>query len=264
MGELRFLNPVDDAAIVSSLHGSGDSTVGYQLDTTVDRGLRTIGFKLGDACGQLMARYGATPLVVGVWYYIAGVYDAEARTLDVYLNGELDSGFLLGRVSGAQRSSRSALYVGRRSDGSGFELAGSVDAVRIYSYPLAKAEIAGDMRGTVVERESAERAATGAIGSAESAGRDDVQACAVSSDPEDAQAVPIAAAAIGVLAATTCLGLWPSAGWLLGLAVSLAAGLLLLPATSPTLPALNLWLIPLTTLAGAASVAVSLKPPSAN
>ena len=71
--------------------------------------------------------------------------------------------------------------------------------------------------------------------------------------------MPIAAAAIGMLAATVCLGLWPSTGRLLGLVVSVAAGLLLLPAMSPTLPALNSWLVPLTSLAGAPSVAASIK-----
>jgi hypothetical protein len=53
--------PVDDAAIVSQLQGFQDhalgSGFGYQLDTTVDTGPRTIGFKLTDACGYLMARY---------------------------------------------------------------------------------------------------------------------------------------------------------------------------------------------------------------
>jgi VanZ family protein len=47
--------PIDDAAIVSTHDG-----LGYQLDTTVDRGLRTIGFKLANACGNVMARYGGT------------------------------------------------------------------------------------------------------------------------------------------------------------------------------------------------------------
>jgi hypothetical protein len=74
--------PRDDAAIVSSYDGFG-----FQLDTTIDEGPRTIGFKLGSACGTLMARYGATPLALNAWYYVAGVYDAEARTMDVYLNG---------------------------------------------------------------------------------------------------------------------------------------------------------------------------------
>ena len=109
--------PGDDAAIVSNYNG-----LGYQLDTTVDRGPRTIGFKLADACGNLMARYGATSLVTDTWYYVAGVYNAEAQTLDVYLNGELDNGFLRGSVTGTQRSSREAVYVGRRSDHEGIRV----------------------------------------------------------------------------------------------------------------------------------------------
>jgi len=68
--------PVDDAAIVSSLNTSG-MDAGYQLDTTIDKGPRTIGFKIADECGRLMARYGATPLLAGTWYHVAGVYDAE-------------------------------------------------------------------------------------------------------------------------------------------------------------------------------------------
>ena len=86
--------PYDDAAIVSQRHRD----FGYQLDTTIDRGPRTIGFKLTNACGDLMARYGATPLVLGTWYHVAGVYDADARTLDVYLNGKLDNGFCSARL----------------------------------------------------------------------------------------------------------------------------------------------------------------------
>ena len=53
-----------------------------------------------------MARYGKTPLAINTWYYVAGVYNAEAKTMDVYLNGELDNGFLLGPVMGIQKSSR--------------------------------------------------------------------------------------------------------------------------------------------------------------
>jgi VanZ family protein len=251
--------PVDDAAIVSSL-GSEDTGAGFQLDTTIDRGPRTIGFKVGNACGRLMARYGATPLVVGAWYHVAGVYDADARTIDVYLNGELDNGFLLGPVTGGQHSSRSDLYVGRRGD-SGFEFAGAVGEVRIYSRALTKAEIAADMRGAVVEHEAARRAPEQGVGHVPRAGARDVETsgCAISSDHADI-GIPIAAAGIGVLAAVACAGLWPSAGWLIGAAVSLAGGFLLLPGASPTLPALNVWLIPLTSLAGGAVVAVSIRP----
>jgi hypothetical protein len=54
--------PIDDAAIVSSLLSRGGTAfAGYQLDTTVDSGPRTIGFKIANECRQLPARYGATP-----------------------------------------------------------------------------------------------------------------------------------------------------------------------------------------------------------
>ena len=48
-----------------------------------------------------MARYGATELVRDTWYHVAGVYDANVRTLNVYLNGHLDDGFLLGQAAPA-------------------------------------------------------------------------------------------------------------------------------------------------------------------
>lgn len=256
--------PVDDAAIVSSLSGGAATPVGFQLDTTIDRGARTIGFKVGNACGQLMARYGATPLVAGTWYYVTGVYDAETRTLDVYLNGQLDNGFLLGPVTGASRSSRTAVYVGRRAS-AGFEFAGSVGDVRIYSRPLPQTEIAADMRGAV-DDESTPPATEAPSNNITSAGKGapGTPACAIMSDREDAQVIPVAAAGIGLLATVACLGFWSSAGWLWALTVSLAAGLLLLPATSPTLPALNLWLIPLTSLAGGASALTGLSSHSSS
>jgi hypothetical protein len=247
--------PVDDAAIVSHLNNS----FGYQLDTTVDRGLRTIGFKLADACGNLMARYGATPLIADRWYHVAGVYDAEAQTLNVYLNGELDNGFLLGSVTSRQRSSRAAVYVGRRSDLKGFEFAGSIGDVRIYSLALTKAEIASDMHGADINALAAQGATRSAVDSSLASGlpKDLDSPCLGSSHYEDAR-IPGMAAALGVLVAVACVGLWPSARSLLCLVVSLTAGLLLLPATASTLPSFNLWMIPLLSLVGGASVAVSV------
>jgi VanZ family protein len=243
--------PVDDAAIVSSHSGAA----GYQLDTTVDRGPRTIGFKIANECGRLAARYGATPLLAGTWYHVAGVYDAEARTLDVYLNGELDNGFLFGSVTGIQHSSRSHVYIGRRSDGAGYEFAGFIHDVRIYSRALKAAEIVSDMRGNVADGLVPEPVA----------GEESQQTferqhlvhapCAIFSDRED-KYIPIAAAVLGLLVAVAGVGLWPYSGGLLWLVVSLAAGVLL---PSSTLPAINLWLVPMTSLAGAASVVVSIR-----
>jgi VanZ family protein len=234
--------PVDDAAIVSQLRDRG-----YQLDTTIDRGPRTIGFKLTDACGKLMARYGATPLVLNTWYHVAGVYDAAAETLDVYLNGELDNGFLLGSVSSVQTNSRRAVYVGRKGGSSKFNFSGLINGVRIYSFALTKSQIAADMRGEMVHADVILKNA-------------DHPPCAPYSDPEDKE-IPAAAAALGTLVAVVCIGIWPSNSRLHVLGVSLAAGFLLLLVAPPNLPAFNIWLLPLVTLGGAASVAVSVRPP---
>jgi len=247
--------PIDDAPIVSQLHGG----FGYQLDTTVDRGPRTIGFKLTNACGDLMARYGSTPLAVDTWYHVAGVYDAEERTLDVYLNGELDNGFLVGPVTGTQHSSRSAVYVGKRSDLEGYQFAGSIADVRIYSFALTKAEIAALIRGEVIDGVSAHHFAGNGVSNNRNVTSSRVQdsRCTVFSEGGD-EKIPAVAATVGVLVAFACVCLWPSAGSLRYVFPSLLAGLLFLPATAPTLPSFNLWMIPLVSLAGGISVVVSV------
>jgi hypothetical protein len=232
--------PVDDAAIVSQLQGYR----GYQLDTTIDRGSRTIGFKLTDACGNLMARYGATPLALNTWYHVAGVYDAAAQTLDVYLNGELDNGFLLGSVSSKQRSSRGAVYVGRRADSKQFNFSGSIDDVRIYSFALTKSQITEGMHAEIIHAPAVLRAT-------------DSFPCGPLSDNDDKE-LPGVAAALGILVALACIGILPSSHYLLLLGIGFAAGLLLLTVTAPNLPAFNIWMLPLVSLAGGASVAVSV------
>ena len=236
--------PMDDAAIVSQ-HKKDLGYHGYQLDTTIDRGSRTLGFKLADACGELMARYGATPLDLNTWYHVAGVYNAEARTLDVYLNGELDNGFLLGSVSSIQRSSREIVCVGKRPGSLKFNFSGLIHSVRIYSFALTKSQIAADMRGEKVDAAMTLRKA-------------DRPPCARYSDPEDKES-PTAAAALGMLVAVACIGIRPSTGRLPVLGVSLAAGFLFLLVAPPTLPAFNTWLLPLVSLGGAMSIVVSVR-----
>jgi hypothetical protein len=91
--------PVDDAAIVSSLDP------GFQLDTTVDTGPRTIGFKLVDPCGEVVARYGATELTRNTWYHVAGVYDGQAEDVAKLVHH-----------GGQQVESADGLRVGRRRE----------------------------------------------------------------------------------------------------------------------------------------------------
>jgi len=138
--------PVDDAAIVSKRNGS---EIGFQLDTTVDKGPRTISFKLTNSSGGQMFRYGATALQPNTWYYVTGVYNATTQTLDVYLNGVLDNGQLQGTVTASQQNSTANVTIGRRSGNTGYEFAGRIDDVRIYSRALTQAEIQADMAAPV-------------------------------------------------------------------------------------------------------------------
>lgn len=233
--------PYDDAVILSRRHRDQ----GYQLDTTIDRGPRTIGFKLADACGELMARYGATPLALETWYHVAGVFDAPAKTLSVYLNGALDDGFLLGAVTNAQRTSRGAIYLGSVGSTPNFNFTGSIGRVRIYSFALTKPQIAADMRGEVVGAPPFRPYPIGAP-------------CAQASDPEDKE-IPGAAAALGALVAVACLGARPSAPRWLVLGIGAGAGVILASITPFDLPAFNHWTLPLVALAGAASVVLSVR-----
>src|SRR4051794_7219507 len=138
--------PADDAAIVSK-RASGE--LGYQLDTTVDRGPRTIGFKLTSSSGGNMFRYGATVLQANTWYFVTGVYDAAASTLHVYLNGQLDDGTLVGTVTAAQQNSTANVNLGRRPGSNSFNLSGRIDDVRIYGRALTQAEVQADMNAPV-------------------------------------------------------------------------------------------------------------------
>ncbi|HXK18839.1 MAG TPA: LamG-like jellyroll fold domain-containing protein, partial [Polyangiaceae bacterium] len=138
--------PFDDAAVVSK---RTSDKVGYQLDTTIDTGPRTIGFKLTTPTGAMMARYGASALQLNQWYYLTGVYDAAARTLNVYLNGALDNGTLIGTVTSAQQNSALNVNIGRRAGAVGYAFNGTIDEVRIYDRALSPAEIQLDMQLSV-------------------------------------------------------------------------------------------------------------------
>ena len=135
--------PFDDAAIISKRQSAN---VGYQLDTTIDRGPRTMSFKISDAAGQTVARYGATTLVTNTWYHVAGVYDATNRTMQVYVNGKLDNVALVGTIPAAQPASTPNVHLGQRPGAPGqFNFAGVLDDVRLYNRALSQAEIQADM-----------------------------------------------------------------------------------------------------------------------
>src|SRR5207344_2326272 len=105
---------------------------GYQLDTTVDRGPRTIAFKFTNGSGASVYRYGATTLQANTWYYVTAVYNAATSQVHVYLNGQLDDGTLVGTVTSSQQNSTANVNIGQRPTG-GFQTNGGIDDVRVYS-----------------------------------------------------------------------------------------------------------------------------------
>jgi hypothetical protein len=78
---------------------------------------------------------------------VAGVYNATARTLDIYVNGVLNNGTLVGTVPASQFNPSVNVNIGRRSNG--FYFGGVIDEVRVYSRALSQAEIQADMNTPV-------------------------------------------------------------------------------------------------------------------
>jgi hypothetical protein len=131
-------NPADDGQIVSKSDGSG-----WQFKTSPDTGPHTFGVAVSPNSSSTTQRYSNTVRALNTWYYVAGVYDAAARTLNIYVNGVLDNGVLLGTVPASQYNAPANVNIGQR--GGGFLFQGTIDEVRLYTRALSQAEIQSDM-----------------------------------------------------------------------------------------------------------------------
>jgi len=132
----------DDTAIVSK---RTPNRIGFQLDTTIDRGPRTIAFKLTTTTGGSMFRYGTTTLTTNTWYHVTGVYNATTSELHVYLNGQLDDGALVGTVTPTQQNSTANINIGQRPTTTAYNFNGRIDDTRIYNRALTPTDIQTDM-----------------------------------------------------------------------------------------------------------------------
>ncbi len=134
-------NPPDDGAIVAKLGG-----VGWQLKTSPDTGVRTAAIQIAPTSSGTTQRYSATILQPGTWYHLAGVYDATARTLSVYVNGVLDNGVLSGTVPASQFDAPENVQLAQRAAFPGsFNFIGVIDEVHVYGRALGAAEVQTDM-----------------------------------------------------------------------------------------------------------------------
>jgi hypothetical protein len=238
--------PSGNVAIVS-----GRRALGYQLDASPDQGTRVVSAKLADASGRLMARYGTTVLEPNTWYLATAVYDAHARSLDLYVNGVLDNGCMAGAVTARQRTSPGPVYIGRSGQSSVAPFAGAVDDVRIYSRALTRSEIEAMMA------EGSGHTGLQVASGVPHRNRADV-ACR-SSEIADGT-MPGMLVGYGLLVAVACIGFWPTASYArAGLLFSLAAGVALIPAVVSLLPHGRSMMVPVLTFLGGAAVAVSVR-----
>ena len=139
-------NPADDGQIVAK----SDDASGWQLKTSPDTGPHTFGVAVSSGSGRVQ-RYSTTVRSLNVWYYVAGVYNAAARTLNIYVNGVLNNGILTGSIPASQVNAPVNVYIGKRTSlyGGGFCFNGVIDDVRIYNRALSQGEIQADMNTPV-------------------------------------------------------------------------------------------------------------------
>ncbi len=139
-------NPADDGQIIAK-SDSYSPLVGWQFKTTPDTGKRTFGIGVSANGSSITQRYSKTVLALNTWYHVAGVYNASAQTLDIYVNGVLDDGVLSGTVPGVQFDPNTSVTLGKRSGG--FYFKGTIDEVRVYNRALTQAQIQSDMNSAV-------------------------------------------------------------------------------------------------------------------
>lgn len=132
-------NPTDDGNIIAK----GNNTSGWQLKTSPDTGPETFCIALSVNSNSYTGRYSKTVRALNTWYYVAGVYNATAQTLDIYVNGVVDDSILDGTIPSSQYAPSVDVNIGRRSTGYYFK--GIIDEVRIYNRALTQSEIQNDM-----------------------------------------------------------------------------------------------------------------------
>ena len=127
----------------------GESTlIGYQLGGTADcsgnGSIHNLGLVVSSNGTNWIERCSNTQLQTGVWYFLSGVYNASAQTMDVYINGVADNNATFassgGLVSPPASIFNSTSYV-ETGIGNGTLLNATVDDLRIYNRALTAAEV---------------------------------------------------------------------------------------------------------------------------
>jgi alpha-N-arabinofuranosidase len=78
-------------------------------------------------------------IATNTWYYLVGVYDADAQNISLYLNGRLQE--TLPYRNGWQATGKTAIGRGRTSGHNGNYMTGIIRDVRVYAYALTAAQV---------------------------------------------------------------------------------------------------------------------------
>ena len=132
-------NPADDGQIIAK-SGASNGSLSWQFKTSPDTGPHTFAVGVSGNGSSMTQRYSTTVRALDTWYHVAGVYDATARSLDIYVNGVLDNGVLSGTVPASMFDSGVSATIGQRSSG-GFNFDGTIDELQIFNRALSASEI---------------------------------------------------------------------------------------------------------------------------
>jgi hypothetical protein len=144
---LSSINPnaFDDVILSRDNFNGGDS--GWSLKGSEDCGLEAFAFQITNV--SIVERCSATGPALDTWYHVAGVYDAAAQTLDIYVDGMLNNGMLRGTVPNTQHPPMTPVHaqIGNADPNSStigghHVFHGMLSDVRIYDRALSASEVA--------------------------------------------------------------------------------------------------------------------------
>ena len=94
---------------------------------------------------------GGTPVVPGTWSHVAGVWDAGASQIRVYVNGVLDGS---GDVARSPKAGTTPLIIGARGSDRAFPFMGTIDDVRIWNLARSQNDLTANIRTRLIGTEN--------------------------------------------------------------------------------------------------------------
>lgn len=134
---------LSDVAMMQGTNGGTEG--GWGLGATDGCGVSTAAVTITTPAQTRATRCGTTALQTNVWYLLTGVYDASARTLEIYVNGIKENGPMTPSSAAIPTSlhptNAECPYLGASANQSQL-LRGTLDNVRLYTRALSAQDIA--------------------------------------------------------------------------------------------------------------------------